>query len=99
VLNTKLLTLSVLAALALTAFGADFNEIIRNPEKFHNKRVTVVAVAAGGANRFYLYQPPEPKLLGVDPRVIYGLLSTESPLYERYDKKRVRVTGVIDASH
>lgn len=100
VLNRELLTFSILAGLALATFGADFNDIIRNPEKFDKKRVTVVAMAAGGANRFYLYQPPEPKQSPEDDaRVIYGLLSVESPLYEHYNKKWVRVTGVIDASY
>jgi hypothetical protein len=99
VLNTKLLTLSVLAELALTTFGVDFNEIIRNPEKFHNKRVTLVATARVGGDRFYLYQPPEPKLLGDDPRVIYGQLSPEGPYYKQFDHKRVRVTGVVDADY
>lgn len=84
----------------MSSSAAEFNEIIRNPEKFHNKRVTFVAKVTGGAvERFYLYQPPEPKTSGADPRVIYGLISRESPLYERYDGKRVRVTGVIDTSY
>jgi hypothetical protein len=96
----KLAAAILLAEWSLSAFGADFNEIIRNPEKFHNKRVTLVAMVTGGAvERFYLYQPPEPKVPGVDARVIYGLISGESPLYERYDEKRVRVTGVIDANY
>jgi hypothetical protein len=95
----KVATLVLIAQCGLTAFGADFNEIIRDPKKFHNKRVTVVANVTGGAvERFYLYQAPKPKVPGVDARVIYGLISGESPLYERYDGKRVRVTGIIDAT-
>jgi hypothetical protein len=96
----KLATFVLVAGSSLTTFGADFNEIIRNPEKFHNKRVTLVAmVEGGGAERFYLYQPPEPKSPGDDAREIYGLILQESPLYERYNKKLVKVTGVIDASY
>lgn len=93
------LIFSFVVSLRLTGFGADFDEIIRDPEKFHDKRVTVVATALGGANRFYLYQPPEPEVVGVDGRVIYGLLLVERPLYERYNQKRVRVTGVINAHY
>jgi hypothetical protein len=89
-----------LSGLSITGWAADFDEVIRNPEKFHNKRVTLVAMVTGGAvERFYLYQPPEPKVSGADSRVIYGLISGESPFYERYNGKRVRVTGVIDANY
>jgi hypothetical protein len=96
----KGLTLLLLSGLSITGWAADFNEVIRNPEKFHNKRVTLVAMVEGGAvERFYLYQPPEPKVGRDDAREIYGLISTESPLYERYNKKWVRVTGVIDTSY
>jgi hypothetical protein len=99
-MGLKLATTIFLVQWSLNTFGADFNEIIRNPKKFHNKRVTVVAMVTGGAaERFYLYQPPEPKVAGSDRRVIYGLISGESPLYERYDEKRVSVTGVIDANY
>jgi hypothetical protein len=61
-MGLKLATVILLIQWSLTTFGADFNEIIRNPEKFHNKRVTLVGIVTGGAvERFYLYQPPEPK--------------------------------------
>src|SRR5437016_5745582 len=100
VLGCSLATLVLLAQWSLTTLGADFNEIIRNPEKFHNKRVTFVAMVEGGAvERFYLYQPPKPKSRADDAREIYGLISGESPLYERYNGKRIRVTGVIDANY
>lgn len=99
-MGLKLATTIFLAQWSLNTFGADFNEIIRNPEKFHNKRVTVTAMVTGGATeRFYLYQPPEPKVPGADSRVIYGLISAESPLYERYDGKHVQMTGVVDATY
>lgn len=94
----KLVTVIFLVQWSLTAFGTDFDEIIRNPEKFQHKRVTLVAMATVGGDGFYLYQLPEPKSLGDDPRVIYGLISQESALYERYNEKWVRATGVIDAS-
>lgn len=97
--RAKVAILVLLALSTLTTFGAEFNQIIRDPKKFHNKRVTFVAMAWGGTNRFYLYQPPEPKSRVDDARVIYGLLLGERPLYTRYDSKRVRVTGVIDASY
>jgi hypothetical protein len=83
----------------LIAYGADFNDIIKNPEKFHHKRVTFVAMATIGGDGFYLYESPEPKSPGDDPRVINGMLLRESPYYELYNHKRIRVTGVIDASY
>ncbi|MGH9552171.1 MAG: hypothetical protein ACRD3W_22480 [Terriglobales bacterium] len=98
-LNTKLLTLLVLADLALTTVGADFSEIIRNPEKFDKKRVTLVAMARVGGDRFYLYQPPEPELPRDDARVIYGQLLPEGPYYKQFDHKLVRVTGVVDSDY
>lgn len=98
-MGLKVATALLFVQWSVTTFGADFNEIIRNPGKFHNKRVTLVAMAEGGADRFYLYQPPEPKPVKDDGRVICGLLFQESPLYERYNKKWVSVTGMIDASY
>lgn len=83
----------------LAALGADFNEIIHNPEKFDGRRVTIAAMATVGGDRFYLYQFPEPKLLGADPRVIYGSLSAEGPDYDRYNHKEVVVTGIVDARY
>ncbi len=93
------ITLAFLMSLCLTSRGADFDDIIHHPKKFDGKRVTVVAMGMIGGDRFYLYQPPEPQSLGDDHRIIYGLLLREGPYYEAYNKKRVKVTGVIDASY
>lgn len=96
-MNRKLATLTLCLQWSLTTFGADFNEIVRNPEKFHNKRVTVVAKVQGEAvQRFYLYRPPTSP--NDTSRQVYGIISRESPLYEEYSNKWVRVTGVVDAS-
>ena len=98
-LRCVILTVFVLLASKLTIFGATFKEVILHPEKFDKKRVTIVAMARIGGDRFYLYQSPEPKLLGDDPRVIYGLFFPETPYYGAYDHKKVRVTGVVDISY
>jgi hypothetical protein len=102
VLPMGLVRLAIVAWLsqwAVSTFGADFDEVIREPEKFDKKRVTILAMARVGGDRFYLYQSPEPKQLGDDPRVIYGSLSAEGPYYKMYDNKKVRVTGVVDVSY
>ena len=94
------ITLAFLMSLCLTSRGADFDDIIHHPEKFNGKRVTVVALGMIGGDRFYLYQPPEPQSLGDDHRVIYGLLLRVGPYYEAVlTKKRLKVTGVIDARY
>jgi hypothetical protein len=99
-LNLKILTILLLLGVRVTSWAVEFEQMIKKPSKFHNKRVTLVAMVEGGAvERFYLYQPPEPKSPKDDAREIYGIISTQSPLYERYNKKWVRVTGVIDAEY
>jgi hypothetical protein len=95
----KRLALLLLPVISASAFAIDFNEIIRNPEKFQNKRVTLVAMAEVGGDRFYLYRPPKPKLSGDDRRVVYGLLRTEGPLYDHFNDKWVKVTGTINTDY
>lgn len=98
-MDLKPLTVILLLHWSLTTLGADFNEIINDPKKFSNQRVTFDAMARVGGDRFYLYQPPEPKLLANDSRVIYGQLLPEGPYYKPLDHKRVRVTGVVDSEY
>jgi hypothetical protein len=79
-LNLKILTILLLLGVRVTSWAVEFEQVIKNPSKFHNKRVTLVAMVEGGAvERFYLYQPPEPKVPKDDAREIYGIISTESP--------------------
>lgn len=95
----KRLALLLLFVISASAFAVDFNEIIRNPEKFQNKRVTLVAMADVGGDRFYLYRPPKPRLSGDDRRVIYGLLRAEEPVYDYFNNKWVKVTGTINTDY
>jgi len=88
-----------LIGLRVTGWAVEFEEVIKNPSKFHNKRVSLVAMADVGGDRFYLYRPPKPESPGDDGRVIYGILSREGPVYDRFDNKWVEVTGIIDANY
>lgn len=80
--------------------AVDFEEVINNPSKFDKKRVTLVAMAEVGGDRFYLYRPPKPALSKAGSgREIYGILRTEGPVYDRFNDKLVEVTGVVDANY
>jgi len=44
----KITTLLLFLGPLVAGRAADFDEVIRNPEKFHNKRVTLVAMVEAG---------------------------------------------------
>lgn len=100
----RLLGVFVLA-LAAAAFeamekpplAADFNQVIHNPRAFHNKLVTVIALADVEGDRFYLYHPPKPGPQEFG-REIFVAMSVEGPRYDRFNDQWVEVTGVIDAN-
>lgn len=98
-INLPVTAFLVLLVLPLTSWATNLEDVIRTPAKFHNKRVTLVAMAEVGGDRFYLYQPPKPESLGDNDRVIYGILSREGPVYDRFNNEWVEVTGTIDASY
>ncbi len=92
--------LLVLFGLSATSWAVDFEEVIKNPSKFDKKRVTLVAMADVGGDRFYLYQPPKPVWsIAGRGREIYGILRTEAPVYDRFNDRWVEVTGIVDASY
>ena len=93
------MTLLLFLGLSATTGAVEFQDVIKNPSKFRNKRVTLVAMAEVGGDRFYLYWPPKPKLPGDDRRVIYGLLRAEEPVYDKFNNKWVKVTGTVDTDY
>jgi hypothetical protein len=99
-INVRVLPVLILLGLSVTSRAVDFEEVIRNPSKFHDKRVTLVAMADVGGDRFYLYRPPKPEWsIAGRGREIYGVLSVEGPIYDRFDDKWIEVTGIIDANY
>ncbi len=97
--NVKIFSILLSCGLVGSACATDSEQVIRNPKAFHDKRVTLVAMAEVGGDRFYLYLPPKPQSPGDDRRVIYGELSREGPIYDRFNNKWVEVTGIIDAGY
>ena len=103
--NTAFISLKALILILLLlgpsvpSWAVGFEDVIKNPSKFHDKRVTLRAMAEVGGDRFYLFRPLKPRSLGEDGRVIYGVLRTEAPVYDRFTSKWVEVTGIIDANY
>jgi hypothetical protein len=96
----KLLAVLLLLGSSVSSWAVDFEDVIKNPAEFHNKRVTLVAMADVGGDRFYLYRPPKPEWsIAGRGREIYVLLPVEGPVYDRFDNKWVKITGIIDANY
>jgi hypothetical protein len=83
---------------AATAFASQFDRVIDNPRSYHNKHVTVRAVAYVEPGRFILYKPRGTKMEKDFSHEIFGLLQIESPSYARFNGKWVEVTGIVDAN-
>jgi hypothetical protein len=94
------LTLLLLFGLSSTSRAVDFEQLVKNPSKFDGKRITLVAIAEVGGDRFYFYRPPKPDWSKAGAaREIYGVLRTEAPVYDQFNDKWVKVTGTVDAKY
>jgi len=98
-INLRIFIVLVILAPTSSSWAVEFEELVRNPDKFHNQRVTFVAMANVGGDRFYLYRPPEPSSMPEYGREIYGVLHVEGPIYDRFNNKWVQVTGIVDANY
>lgn len=93
--------LSIMAlTLAANSPDSQFQHVVSNPRAYHDKRVRIVAMADVMGDRFALYRPPPAKTAADLKREIFVALRYNPRItsYDRYDKRLVEVTGVIDAT-
>jgi hypothetical protein len=100
-LFTRACLLGIMAlTLAANSSDSQFQHVVRNPRAYHDKRVRIVAMADVTGDHFALYYPPLPKTADDFKRQIFVALRYNPRItsYDKYDKRLVEVTGVIDAT-
>jgi hypothetical protein len=106
-----ILSLALALLLPQASSAIDFKSLLTNPRAYHNQPVSIVGVARVKGTSFFLFEnaadakawdTPEEIAAGKSADAARALIvapRTNSPMDEndRYDRCRVRVTGIVDA--
>src|SRR2546430_8308935 len=94
-MKPRCFVMCILLAVASNLFGTELREVIAHPEKFQNRRITVVGIARV-PGYFYLCSNEK---AAAEKNPSKGLLVRKNnftqPEYREMDRKWVQVTGVV----
>lgn len=99
------IALGVVAAIQFTqltaaAAAVSFDALVKHPEAYHHRRVTLVGVAVGNGPTFEIHPNIKSAEHVADAAgTVRAKASIPWDYERRYHLRRVRVTGVVDAHH
>jgi hypothetical protein len=88
----------ILALTAGTCTASEYDEVVKNPQAFHHKRVSIVGIAEIQGDSFALYQRRRPQSSGELARTIFIARRIKGPMYTEFNHHRTKVTGIVDAN-
>ena len=86
--------------LTAAAAAVSFDALVKHPEAYHHRRVTLVGVAIGNGPTFEIHpNVRSAEKVGDAAGTVLARASIPWDEKRRYHMRRVRVTGVVDAHH